>query len=114
MGMPTFRNTLDIITNPWNEDFSKSNVSPGTLPPSDEWTADSHPNVSDIIFWEQLYYEPGNVGIYVAYNPRVEFYLITHNLFFDSEFKFETFDGENAAQRCYDRAAELGIYLSYS
>lgn len=112
--MPTFKNTLDIICNPWDEKFSNSNIAPRTLPTSTPWPADQEISISDVIIWEQLYYEPGNIGIYVAYNPYAEFYLITHNLFLNTDYKFEEFSGKDAAQKCYDRASELGIKLDYS
>lgn len=111
--MPTFRNTLDILTNPWSDDFSQQNISSRIVPTTTKWPNDSPISISEIILWEQLYYEPGNIGIYVAYNPYADFYLITYNLFFDTEVGFEDFFGSDAAQRCYDRASELGISLSY-
>lgn len=110
--MPTFNNTLDIITNPWNKDFSKSNRSARMLPSYKKWVEDKNPQVADIILWEQLYYEAGNVGIYAAFNPYVDYYIIAYNLFFDSDYRFEEFVGPNATQECYDRAVELGISLN--
>ena len=110
--MPTFKNTLDILSNPWSDEFSKENASISCLPSSAEWTNDQTITISDVLIWEQLYYESGNIGIYAAHNPCAEFYLITYNLFFDTNFKFETFVGEHAAQACYDKAASLGIYLT--
>ena len=112
--MATFKNTLDILTNPWNDDFSQRNISARTVPTTSSWSTNNSICIDDIILWEQLYYEPGNIGIYVAFNPYAEFYLITYNLFFDTEFKFEEFSGDNAAQECYDRAAELGLRLEYT
>ena len=112
--MPTFKNTLDILTNPWTNEFSKTNVVSNILPTSNKWNEDREIKIDDIILWEQLYYEPGNIGIYVAYNPCVEFYLITYNLFFNSEHQFEEFYGDGAAQQCFDRAVELGIQLPFS
>jgi hypothetical protein len=109
--MLTFKNTLDIISNPWNYNFSSKNVSPPFLPTSTQWAENREITVNDVILWEQLYYEPGNIGVYAAYNPYAEFYLITFNLFLNSDARFEEFVGDDAAQKCYDRAVELGIYL---
>jgi len=109
--MTAFKNTLDIITNPWNKSFSTSNSSAAMLPSYKKWTKDRLPQVNDIVLWEQLYYEAGNVGIYAAYNPYVDFYIITYNLFLNSDYKFEEFMGPYATQNCYDRAIELGISL---
>jgi len=111
--MPKFKNIIDIISNPWSSDFSLEN-SVSYLPSSAPWNLDKEIKLDDVLIWEQLHYEPGNIGVYAAYNPYAEFYLITYNLFFKTEFKFETFYGVDAAQQCYDRATELGIYLSFS
>jgi hypothetical protein len=111
--MPTFKNTIDILSNPWSFEFSEENAI-SNLPSSILWESDEEITVSDVLLWEQLYYEPGNVGVYTAYNPYAEFYLITYNLFFETELKFETFYGKTAAQQCYNRATELGIYLNFS
>lgn len=111
--MPTFKNTLDILSNPWSFEFSEEN-SISNLPSSASWDLDKEITVDDVLLWEQLYYEPGNVGVYAAYNPYTEFYLITYNLFFETELKFETFYGKNAAQQCFDRANKLGICLNFS
>jgi hypothetical protein len=111
--MPTFKNTLDIITNPWNKAFSNNNSTARMLPSYKKWDEDRNPQVEDIILWEQLYYEAGNLGIYAAFNPYVDCYLITYNLFFDTNYKFEIFYGNNSAQKCYDRAVELGISLDF-
>jgi hypothetical protein len=112
--MPTFKNTLDIMTNPWNEGFSCSNASARMLPSKNKWTKKEEITIQDVILWEQIYYEAGNVGIYAAYNPYAEFYIITYNLFLDSDNRFETFSGETAAQDCYDRAVKLGIKLNFT
>ena len=110
--MPTFKNTLDIITNPWNKAFSNSNCSAGMLPSYKKWAEDKDPQMDDITLWEQLYYEAGNVGIYAAFDPYVDYYIITYNLFFDSNYRFEEFVGPDATQKCYNRAIELGISLN--
>lgn len=112
--MPTFKNTQDILSNPWQEKFSEETARYPYIPKSLAWDQNIEMTVSDVVLWEQLYYEPGNVGVYAAYNPYAEFYLITYNLFFETELKFETFYGENAAQQCFDRTTELGIYLNFS
>ena len=112
--MPVFKNTLDILTNPWSYQFDQENVSSSQLPNTYNWTSDVEITVDDVVLWEQLFYEPGNVGIYVAYKPYTDLYVITYNLFFETAQKFEIFVGKHATQACYDKAASLGIYLNFN
>lgn len=109
--MPVFKNTLDILTNPWSYQFDQENVSVSRLPNTYNWTGDSEITVDDVVLWEQLFYEPGNVGIYVSYKPYADLYVITYNLFFETDQKFETFVGDQAGQNCLQRASNLGIIL---
>lgn len=111
--MPTFKNIQDILLTPWDENFSKENSFYPYLPKSVVWDQIREITISDVTIWEQIYYESGNVGIYAAYNPHSELYLITYNLFFYTNYKFEVFYGDSAAQECYDRAVELGISLDF-
>jgi hypothetical protein len=78
--MPIFKNTLDILTNPWSYEFSCENSR--TPPKTNDWNMERNITVDDVILWEQLYYEPGNIGVYVAYRPYADCYLITYNLFY--------------------------------
>ena len=38
-------------------------------------------SINDIECWQEIYYEPGNLGLYAAWSPYVECYIIVHNLF---------------------------------
>lgn len=71
---------------------------------------------SDLTFekvnlWEVLYYEPGSVGIYGAWDPYTEFFIIVHNLFVDMPEGIEVFYGQGAIRNLVNRAKELGIEL---
>lgn len=69
-------------------------------------------NISDVSLWEQLYYSPGSIGIYVAWRPYAEYYMIVHNLFSHTKQGIETFYGPTAYQEVQRRAASLGISIT--
>jgi len=51
------------------------------------------------------------MGMYAAWDPYAEFFVITHNLFLDSPAGIEIFYGSGAIRQFYNRAKELGIEL---
>jgi hypothetical protein len=107
---PIVRSTSDILNNPWKTDFSKySSSKHRSIPPT--WNLSEPITIEDVSFWEQLYYKPGTIGIYVAWSPYTEFYLIVHNLYSHLDQGIETFCGSNAYNDVSVRAAQLGINL---
>lgn len=109
--MTAYKTTAHILANPYER-------MPDNLDSGFEYykvdknlTLDSPPSISDIKMWEQLYYESGVVGIYVSYDPKIEFYMITYNVFIDKEKGIETFFGSNAVEELVSRANKLGIDL---
>jgi hypothetical protein len=107
---PIVRSTSDILNSPWKKDFSKYTVSTHrSIPPA--WDSSAPITIEDVSFWEQLYYTPGTIGIYVAWSPYVEFYLIVYNLYSHLDQGIETFCGVNAYNDVSVRAAQLGINL---
>ena len=104
------RATSDIFNNPWKTDFSKDvRVQHRSIPPA--WDNVNPITVEDVSFWEQIYYKAGTVGIYVAWSPYAEFYLIVYNLYSHLDQGTETFHGTNAHNDVCVRAAQLGIKL---
>ena len=104
--MAVFKSTRYILDNPWAvEIFSDSLASP----PNSRWTHQKAPTIEDIELWEQIYYQPGNIGIYAAYEPYAEFYLLTYNLFIDTPQGIETFYGPQAEQKLWQKIKSLKI-----
>lgn len=113
--MPIFKTTQYIFNNPWGVELDNIiPVSNSYLPPKTNWSANEPPTIKDIKTWEQLYYKSGEVGIYAAWNPYTDFYIIVHNLFINTPFGVEIFHGINAADNVWNRAKELGIELPTS
>lgn len=70
--------------------------------------------IEEIKVWEQIYYEPGIVGIYAAHDPNIEFYMITYNFFIDRNFGIETFYGEEGVNAIIHKTKQLGIDLNFT
>jgi hypothetical protein len=118
--MPFFRSTRDILKSPWVDEVHNVNwmdsdklILPpgGPDDPKFQWDYGREMKIEDVDIWEQLYFQGGGLGVYAAWAPYAEFYMITHwGLMFLSN-RIETFYGPEAEKRTYERAAELGIPL---
>lgn len=96
----------EIVDNPW---ASCSDGEVYGVPISTNYNINTGDlTVKDVLYWEQLYKEPGNVGIYVAHQPFEEFYII---IFFFLNNYIEIYVGENASLDIFSRAKDLGIRL---
>jgi hypothetical protein len=107
--MKILRTTEDIYSNPWGEESDTLVSLPDII---DHWIYERSMGVDDVKLWEQLYYEPGNIGIYAACLPYAECYIIVYNLFMNKHhLGIQQFYGEGAADSVRTRAIELGIFL---
>ena len=79
------------------------------VPIQTKFDKDILPNIDDIKYWEEVYKDPGNVGIFVSHDPCVELYLIVFYPLLDKKFngveKFYNLDDLLAA------ADRIGINL---
>lgn len=112
--MPFFRTTEDILKRPdsdelFVENWMNSRVA--YLPPTKPWDYSRELNIEDVDIWELIYQESGGTGLYAAWCPYAEFYLITHNLYWDVNNinKIETFYGPGSGIKAYARARKLGM-----
>ena len=67
--------------------------------------------IEDVKIWEQIYYKGGHVGIYAAWDPYAEFYMVVYNLFIDVSGGIKTFYGPTARSQVEEHAKKLGIDL---
>lgn len=65
----------------------------------------------DIKYWQQLYYDPGLIGVYIAHRPKCEVYLIAYNMFVQEAKGIEVFSGEDAVLQLLSKCKELNIEL---
>lgn len=104
------RSTSDIVKDIWKKDFSRNQYDSQFLN-INEWDYSREMVIADVSLWEQLYYKPGAIGIYVSWSPFAEFYMIVHNLFSHIDQGIETFYGLTAYQEVQLRAASLGAEI---
>jgi hypothetical protein len=106
-----FKSTYQILNNPWKEDVPNIDPFPAVKPPASPWESDSLITISDIILWEQIYYEPGVIGVYAAWDPNDEFYLVTYNFLLGENTGYKTFYGDNCVDAVIEELQTLGINL---
>jgi hypothetical protein len=104
--MTVFKSTRYILDNPWAVEISADSVA---SPPKTVWKEQRSPTIEEIDLWEQIYYQPGNVGIYAAYEPYTDFYLLTYNLFMDKPWGIQTFCGPQAEKQLWQKIKDLKI-----
>jgi hypothetical protein len=112
--MPIFKTTKNILQLPDQDELFDPNWMDSDkliLPPKREWDYSRDLKIEDIDIWEQIFYMGGGLGLYAAWSPYAEFYLITHYQFSKKVNALETFYGPNASKNAYERGLALGMRL---
>ena len=112
--MPQFKSTKNIFGDfgdeVWDRNWNDSDTV--VLPPNPDWSYDRILQLEDIDIWEVLYHQGGSCGIYAAWSPYAEFYLVRVGSLAESKgHGLETYYGPNASKKVDKRAKELGINL---
>ena len=113
--MTQFKTTKNILVAPNEDELFNPNWYDSdkvVLPPKVEWDYSRPLNIEDIDIWEVIFEMGGGLGLYAAWMPHAEFYLITHYHFRYKDNALETFYGPNAGMQAYKRGLELGMPLS--
>jgi hypothetical protein len=111
-----FKSTNEIFNEAWEEltPLPKSYYKKSPI----GWTKDQPMTIDDVVIWEQIYYEPGNVGIYISWSPHAEFYMIVYNLFIKCPQGIQTFYGKeayiNVLKECFKLKIELPVNTAYT
>lgn len=111
--MPFFKTTANILVD-GGEYFDPNWMDSDTLvlPPKINWDYSRELKIEDVDIWEVLYQAGGAFGIYAAWSPYAEFYLIRVGWQAEaSGHGLETYYGPGAGKKVYKRAKELGIDL---
>ena len=104
-----YRNTEEIFLYSWL-DFGSGLIN--VVPEKSKILPASLFDFKDIKYWEQIYHEPGNIGIYAAHDPHVEFYCIVYYPLHNENLSgIQTFYGDDAVEKVLDVAKQLGINL---
>lgn len=68
--------------------------------------------VADIAVWEEIYFKPGVIGVYAAWDPYCEFYLVYYPVLSETNFHSLTFTGEDASDKVQKLLATYEINLA--
>lgn len=115
--MPIFKTTYNILKSPDTDELFDPNWMDSDkliLPPKEDWDYKREMTIEDVDIWEQIYFSSGGTGLYAAWSPYAEFYLIINNVYYNPSCpnSIETFYGKRAGERAYKRGIELGMHLS--
>jgi hypothetical protein len=125
--MPFFKTNKNIfIDNQYDELYHANNYDSdkviyppgGPDDPKAKWDYARPMTVEDVDIWEEIYWQGGGLGLYAAWLPYAEFYMITpHGLYWQKELTnigIELFYGPGSADKALKRARELGIPVPVS
>ena len=119
--MPFFKSTLNILKRPHEDEifninhFDRNDI---YLPKTSEWDYNREMQIEDVDIWEVIYEASGGIGIYAAWTPYAEFYLLTTGwkpLLPNQQINdrmCETYYGSGAQQKVMMRANALNIPIS--
>ena len=113
--MPQFRTTYNILTKVDEDELFNPNWMDSDkiiLPPKKDWEYARELQIEDISVWEIIYQQGGGIGLYAAWDPFAEFYMITLPYFKEIPNSIETYYGNKASDRAYKRACELGMLVN--
>jgi hypothetical protein len=83
------------------------------LPPKTEWDYKRPMRIEDVNIWEVIYEQGGSVGVYAAYDPYAEFYMIRVGWFLEAQgYGAEVYYGQGAMKKVMQRMTELNIPYS--
>lgn len=115
--MPQFKTTYNILKKPdEDEAFNPAWMESDKLilPPKVDWDYARELKIEDIDLWEVIYEQGGGRGLYAAYTPYAEFYMITVGLphfvpgtTYNDKI-IETYYGAGSQTQAVNRAQELG------
>jgi hypothetical protein len=106
--MPIFRTTHNILKAPWEGDiFDENWMNYDTIqtPPSTPWDYSRELQIEDVDVWEVIVEGNAGVGVYAAWSPYAEFYLVTSQ----EPLRIETFYGKGAQKRLKNHLDSVGI-----
>lgn len=111
--MPFFKTTENILLNN-GEYFDPNWMDSNTLilPPSKKWDYSRELQIEDIDIWEVIYISGGGNGVYAAWQPYAEFYLITDGNYFTGQISLTTFYGKNAEKKVVEEMKKRNILFS--
>jgi hypothetical protein len=82
-------------------------------PPKKDWDYKRQMQIEDVNLWEVIYEQGGGFGIYAAWDPYAEFYMIRVGWFLEAQgYGAEIYYGPGSMNKMIKRAKELNIPIS--
>jgi hypothetical protein len=82
-------------------------------PPKKNWDYKRPMQIEDVNLWEVICEQGGSVGIYAAWDPYAEFYMIRVGWFLEAQgYGAEIYYGPGSMNKMIKRAKELNIPIS--
>jgi hypothetical protein len=110
--MPQFKSTHNILKkSDEDEVFDPSWMDSDSLklPPTKDWDYKRELKVKDVDIWEVIYEGHGACGVYAAWRPYAEFYMIRVGWYLESQgHGVETYYGPGSQNLVTKRMIELG------
>jgi hypothetical protein len=104
-----FIRTIDLKNDSWQpRNYDKNFFS---APPSEDWTRSHSPEIDDIQIWEEIYYDPGVIGVYAAWNPFCEFYIIDRPFVKNQDKRFLKFYGTESSEKIQEIVKNYNIEI---
>jgi hypothetical protein len=119
--MPLFKSTYNILKRPDKDEVFNSswmNSDKLILPPTKKWDYMRELQIEDIDIWEILYEASGGIGVYAAWTPHAEFYLLTTGWYplkagqRINDRMIETYYGAGSQKKIIKRTKELNIPIN--
>ena len=125
--MPIFKSTYNILKLPdqdevfeskWFESNKLTLPSGGPDDKKNHWDYNRQIKLEDVDIWEVLYEATGGYGVYAAWKPYAEFYMMTVGWLplrsdqYVNDRIVETFYGKNAQAEVLIRSNQLNIPLT--
>ena len=111
--MPFFKTTYNIFTKPWEDEaFDKNWMDSNkiVLPPKTDWDYARDIKIEDVLLWEVIYQASGGIGVYAAWDPYAEFYMITDRFCTTSnDSSITTYYGSGATKKVIQKMRQMQI-----
>jgi hypothetical protein len=83
------------------------------MPPKTEWDYSRQLQIEDVDIWEVIYEQGGAVGVYAAWSPYAEFYMVRVGWKKEAHgYGVETYYGPGAQKQVQNRMREMSIPFS--
>lgn len=106
--MILLKTTDEILKNPWRNVGKRTDLTPQNF----NWDYNEKVSIFSIDSWETIYFQRGNIGIYAAWDPYIEYYIFTYNLFLGSDLQILEFYGPGANKKVMDKCKDLKIEIN--